>query len=215
MFKFLNPFKDKNDLVKKSFDLASLQDSTLFRGPEISPVLRLNSRSSTDTINRASDDSLDHIAATSPQLKIEKSPRSRQIEKPSQSVNFLDLRDSDFEIWCVGLLRGLGYSAELTSKTNDKGIDIFARSEKLSPGGHYLYLETVVCQCKGYSETTLVGSPEIRNFIGSMLLAKARKGYFITNSTFTTEAKRDAELASEYGFDVHLFDREKLMTLCP
>lgn len=215
MFKFLNPFKDKNNLTKNSLDLAYLQESSLFRGPEVAPVLRLNSRPPNESLIRPQDDPRDEGVATVPQLKIERSSKVRQHEKTSQAVNFLDLRDSDFESWCVGLLRELGYSAELTSKTNDKGIDIFARSEKLTPGGQYLYLETVVCQCKGYSETTLVGSPEIRNFIGSMLLAKARKGYFITNSTFTTEAKRDAKLASEYGFDIHLFDREKLMILHP
>jgi hypothetical protein len=67
--------------------------------------------------------------------------------------------------------------------SGDGGIDVEARR-----GAEY-----VVIQCKRYKTGNKVGSPQVRNFIGSLHVARANRGYLVTTSSFTEPAIQDAQ----------------------
>ncbi|CAM1343857.1 restriction endonuclease [Tenacibaculum amylolyticum] len=102
----------------------------------------------------------------------------------SNSANF-------FENFVVDLLKKMGYgefreeAAKVTGQTGDNGIDGIVYQDRLG-------LESVYIQAKRYSDTT-VGSPDIRNFIGSLALQGVSKGVFLTTSRFSEAAVRTAQ----------------------
>ncbi len=181
---------------------------------QIRPKLNLHSErkgidkvSKTDLQNFKSelvDQTIDPIFSVKADLK------DKNIAKVTKFINILELRDREFEEWCLDFLNKNYYRAELTQQTNDKGIDIKAIKEIKDCNGNILYQENIVCQCKGYAQSALVGSPEIRNFLGSMVIAKVRKGYFFTNTRFSEEANNDVNSAKDQGFDIILFDINRL-----
>jgi len=95
-----------------------------------------------------------------------------------------------FESFVIKLLQKMGYGAfredsgKVTGQIGDDGIDGIIYQDRLG-------LETVYIQAKRYSNGT-VGSPEIRNFIGSLALKGVSKGVFLTTSRFSESATRTA-----------------------
>jgi restriction system protein len=91
-----------------------------------------------------------------------------------------------FERLVVTLLTTMGYGGSLADagraigKTGDGGVDGVIKEDKF--GLDLLYL-----QAKRWSDTT-VGSPEIQKFVGALYGKKAKKGIFITTSTFSKSA---------------------------
>jgi len=89
------------------------------------------------------------------------------------------------------LLTQMGYggsladAGEVTGKSGDAGIDVVIREDKLG-------LDLLLVQVKNWGSTT-VGRPEIQKFVGALAGRKAKKGVFITTSTFTKEAREYAE----------------------
>jgi len=92
----------------------------------------------------------------------------------------------------VELLLKMGYggsfkeAGKITGKSGDKGIDGVIKGDKLG-------FDLVYLQAKRYGAGVIVGSPEIREFIGSLSVQNANKGVFITTSSFSDEAKKCAE----------------------
>ena len=90
-----------------------------------------------------------------------------------------------FEYVVMELLKRMGYggtsdeSIEVTKKSGDDGIDGIINQDKLG-------LDKIFVQAKRWSN--VVGSVEIRNFIGSLSTKKANKGIFITTSSFNEGA---------------------------
>lgn len=70
----------------------------------------------------------------------------------------------------------------ITRQTGDKGIDGFA---KHSNG-------LIVVQCKRNASANPVGGPAVRDFSGAMLFHQAWRGYLVTTSGFTRDAKEIA-----------------------
>jgi len=121
-----------------------------------------------------------------------------------------------FEGLVVKLLTTMGYGGSLADagkalgKSGDGGIDGVIKEDKLG-------LELLYIQAKRWDGTT-VGRPEIQKFVGALHGRRARKGIFITTSTFSKDAQdyadsvetkvilidgtRLAELMFEYGVGV-------------
>jgi restriction system protein len=93
---------------------------------------------------------------------------------------------SAFEQLVVDLLLSMGYggpqqdSGLVVGKGGDEGIDGLIKEDRLG-------LETIYVQAKRWQGG--VGRPEIQRFAGALQGQRARKGVFITTSTFTREAR--------------------------
>jgi restriction system protein len=91
-----------------------------------------------------------------------------------------------FERLVVTLLTTMGYGGSLADagraigKTGDGGIDGVIKEDKLG-------LDLLYIQAKRWDNNT-VGSPEIQKFVGALYGKKAKKGIFITTSTFSKSA---------------------------
>ncbi|HVT15237.1 MAG TPA: restriction endonuclease [Thermoanaerobaculia bacterium] len=90
-----------------------------------------------------------------------------------------------FEELVLKLLRALGYGTsesdvQRTGGVGDAGIDGVISLDKLG-------FEKVYIQAKRWQ--TSVGRPEVQGFFGALAGRKARKGVFITTSSFTREAR--------------------------
>lgn len=90
-----------------------------------------------------------------------------------------------FEKLVVELLLKMGYGGSLkdagkaVGQSGDGGIDGIIKEDKLG-------LDVIYIQAKRWEN--VVGSKEIRNFVGSLVGQKANKGVFITTSGFTKDA---------------------------
>jgi restriction system protein len=116
----------------------------------------------------------------------------------SNSPNF-------FEKLVVDLLVSMGYggshqdAAQAIGKTNDGGIDGIISEDRLG-------LDKIYIQAKRWENT--IGRPDIQQFKGALADQVAKKGVFITTSSFSKEA---IESAKKSG--IVLIDGEKLTSL--
>ncbi|WP_338832717.1 Mrr restriction system protein [Moorella humiferrea] len=111
-----------------------------------------------------------------------------------------------FEKLVLDLLVAMGYggsvkdAAEKVGRTGDGGIDGVIKQDKLG-------LDVICVQAKKWQNQ--VGVSVVREFVGSLLDRKAKKGVLITTSSFSNEAK---EYAARVGNAV-LIDGRKLAEL--
>ncbi len=89
------------------------------------------------------------------------------------------LAPETFEDFVAELFEALGYEVEQTGGTGDEGADL-----RLHRGD----LRAVV-QCK-YHKRSVVGSPELQRFLGTIHHTRSHKGFFVTTSTFSLAAER-------------------------
>ena len=112
-----------------------------------------------------------------------------------------------FEQLVVELLLKMGYGGSLKDagkaigQSGDGGIDGIIKEDKLG-------LDVIYIQAKRWEN--VVGSKEIRNFVGSLVGQKANKGVFITTSWFTKDA---LEYVKTITHKVILVDGEMLAQL--
>ena len=110
-----------------------------------------------------------------------------------------------FERLVVDLLVAMGYggshqdAAQAIGKTNDGGIDGVISEDRLG-------LDKIYIQAKRWENT--VGRPDIQQFKGALADQVAKKGVFITTSSFSKEA---IESAKKSG--IVLIDGNKLTSL--
>jgi restriction system protein len=110
-----------------------------------------------------------------------------------------------FERLVVKLLTTMGYGGSLSDagraigKSGDCGIDGVIKEDKLG-------LDLLYIQAKRWDDTT-VGSPEIQKFVGALYGKKAKKGIFITTSTFSKAA---VEYATGLDSKIILIDGAQL-----
>ncbi|MEM9997987.1 MAG: restriction endonuclease [Bacteroidota bacterium] len=96
-----------------------------------------------------------------------------------------ELSPDAFERLTKRMLRESGFvQVEVTGKSGDGGID----GKGIIQIGGFLSFH-VIFQCKRYKGS--VGAPQIRDFRGAMV-GRADKGLFITTSSFTRDAVREA-----------------------
>jgi restriction system protein len=114
---------------------------------------------------------------------------------------------SFFERLVVDLLVSMDYggtrkdAGEAVGRSGDEGIDGIIKEDRLG-------LEVVYIQAKRWKDT--VGRPEIQRFVGALHGQNARKGVFITTSSFSNGAIQYAEGLSD---KVVLIDGETLANL--
>lgn len=112
-----------------------------------------------------------------------------------------------FERIVVDLLLAMGYggsreeAGQVTQKTGDGGIDGIINEDKLG-------LDVIYIQAKRWEGT--VSRPEIQKFAGALMGKKAKKGIFITTSSFTKDAQHFAETIDS---KIILIDGERLAQL--
>jgi len=96
------------------------------------------------------------------------------------------IHPSFFEKIVVELLVKMGYGGSIaeagkaTRYTNDEGIDGIIKEDKLG-------LDVIYVQAKRWDG--VVGRPELHKFVGALAGQGAKKGIFITTSSFTKEAE--------------------------
>lgn len=109
-----------------------------------------------------------------------------------------------FERVVVELLVRMGYGGSLkdagqaVGKSGDEGIDGIIKEDRLG-------LDIIYIQAKRWEGT--VSRPEIQKFAGALQGQRAKKGVFITTSSFTKEA---LEFASRIDSKIVLVDGEQL-----
>nr|WP_242052356.1 restriction endonuclease [Dysgonomonas sp. GY75] len=92
-----------------------------------------------------------------------------------------------FERLVVELLVKMGYGGSIKDagkaigKSGDEGIDGTIKEDKLG-------LDIIYIQAKRWQQGNIVGRPEIHKFVGALAGQGAKKGIFITTSSFTKDA---------------------------
>lgn len=140
-------------------------------------------------------------------LCTEEQEKKRQKKDQLSRMEALSLKDivrkyepspTDFEEFCAGLLRAMGYRAKVTPKSNDGGYDIYLSRGRL----------TAIAECKCYALDHKIGRPAIQKLVGANMTKQAGKMLFITTSSFSAPAEA---YAAETG--VKLVDGRQLLAL--
>jgi restriction system protein len=136
------------------------------------------------------DDGVDTTPVNDPQTPEESMTAAYQSLRRAVEADVLArLRVSSpafFERVVVRLLVAMGYGGTLQDagraigRSGDEGIDGIIKEDRLG-------LDAVYVQAKRWTNT--VGRPDIQQFAGALAGHRARKGVFITTSTFSAEAK--------------------------
>ncbi len=112
-----------------------------------------------------------------------------------------------FERLVVELMLKMGYggsrqdAGKAIGRSGDGGIDGIINEDRLG-------LDSIYLQAKRWEGS--VGRPEIQKFAGALAEHRAKKGVFITTSTFSKEALASA---TKHDARIVLIDGEKLATL--
>lgn len=180
--------------------------------------LRWNTRSTAKAGDGAGDEPSDTVleGSETPEELFERTWRTIRRQVAGDLLDqILTASPQFFERLVVHLLVAMGYggtyaeAARVTRPTGDGGIDGIINEDRLG-------LDAIYVQAKRWDAT--VGRPEIQRFAGSLEGERARKGVFITTSSFTSDAvdyveridkrivlidgRRLADLMIEYGVGV-------------
>jgi restriction endonuclease Mrr len=120
-------------------------------------------------------------------------------EIASSLQGLLNLDSKQFEDIVALMFRRMGYDASQTAYTGDGGKDVIMRKD-----GKLIFVE-----CKRYVSTP-VGRPDIQKFHSAIITEKAHFGYFVTTSSFTSEAE---DYVSKNKLNIELLSGHKLVTL--
>jgi restriction system protein len=99
----------------------------------------------------------------------------------------ISLSPEFFEKLVVELLVKMGYGGSIqdagkaVGKSGDEGIDGTIKEDKLG-------LDIIYIQAKKWQKGSVVGRPELQKFVGALAGQGAKKGIFITTSSFTKDA---------------------------
>jgi restriction system protein len=121
--------------------------------------------------------------------------------------NIMGSSPSFFEQLVIDLLVKMGYggskadAGKAIGRSGDGGIDGIIKEDKLG-------LDVIFVQAKRWEGN--VSRPEIQKFAGALQGQRAKKGIFITTSSFTKEA---SEFASSIDTKIILIDGERLANL--
>jgi len=118
-------------------------------------------------------------------------------EEHALRATLLTMDPYEFERHVMGFFQALGFMAWVTRKSNDYGVDGFARH----PNG------LLVTQCKRNAPENKVGGPVIRQFKGALEESGAFRGYVITTSSFTPDAVASAAMSDK----IRLIDMDELV----
>jgi restriction system protein len=121
-----------------------------------------------------------------PDAVLEKAHEALNNELAAQLLDEIaDRTPAFFEKIVLDLMKAMGYggwgeaAGRLTGAGADEGIDGLIHEDRLG-------LETIYLQAKRWAGS--VGRPDIHKFVGALHGRRARKGVFMTTSTFTRQA---------------------------
>jgi restriction system protein len=115
----------------------------------------------------------------------------REVENPVRAdllASILRNPPEFFERLVLDVLTRVGYGGEVTDgvehtgKSGDGGVDGVIKEDALG-------LELIYVQAKRYVPEQTIGRPAIQQFAGTLEGFRAKKGIFITTSSFSTDAK--------------------------
>lgn len=150
----------------------------------------------------------DEAEQTPQEALYESAQKIREVRYQELIETILSKTPREFESLVVLLLQKMGYggevkqSGEVTSYSNDGGIDGIIKEDVLGFGRIYI-------QAKRYGQNSTVGSPEIQAFVGALAVAQSNKGVFITTSSFSKSAIQYAK-GLNGNISLILIDGEKL-----
>jgi restriction system protein len=146
--------------------------------------------------------------ATTPEEAIELAHQGLREQLAAELLSrVLSCSPTFFEQLVVELLVKMGYggsrrdAGERIGQTGDGGIDGIIKEDRLG-------LDTIFIQAKRWQGS--VGRPEIQKFVGALQGQRAKKGVFITTSTYTAEA---VDYASRIDTKVVLIEGRQLAGL--
>jgi restriction system protein len=108
------------------------------------------------------------------------------------------LTPEGFEEFVAELFEAMGYEVECCGGTGDDGADILLRRDGL----------VAVAQCKYHKSQGVIGSPELRRFLGTIHHLRGHKGFFVTTRTFSLSAEKFA-----VAHPIELIDGPRLVQL--
>jgi restriction system protein len=121
----------------------------------------------------------------------------------------IELSPAFFERLVVELLVKMGYGGSMkdagkaVGRSGDEGIDGTIKEDKLG-------LDIIYIQAKRWGTGNVVGRPELQKFVGALAGQGAKKGIFITTSSFTKDAR---EYAPKNETKIVLIDGQELAQL--
>lgn len=121
----------------------------------------------------------------------------------------VEMSPAFFERLVVELLVKMGYGGSISDagraigKSGDEGIDGTIKEDKLG-------LDIIYIQAKRWKPGNVVGRPELHKFVGALAGQGAKKGIFITTSSFTKEAN---DYTPKNETKIVLIDGERLTQL--
>lgn len=149
----------------------------------------------------------DAVPVETPEEQLEKAYQQLRDALAEELLNTIvsDCSPAFFERLVVELLVTMGYggsrkeAGKAIGRSGDEGIDGVIREDKLG-------LDTVYIQAKRWKDRP-VSRIDIQSFAGALQGQRARKGIFITTSTFTREAR---EYVTKIDVKIALIDGEEL-----
>lgn len=133
----------------------------------------------------------DNNETVTPEEAIESAYQKLRQELAAELLNLIKERPPEFfERLVIDLLVSMGYggsrkdAGQAIGRSGDDGIDGIIKEDRLG-------LDIIYVQAKRWEH--VVGRPEIQKFAGALQGQRAKKGIFITTSTFTQEAREYAE----------------------
>jgi restriction system protein len=157
---------------------------------------------------RGSVDTIVSVEEETPQEEIESAYQKLRNELASEIIQqVMGCSPAFFERLVIDLLLTMGYggtrrdAGEAIGRSGDGGIDGIIKEDRLG-------LDVIYIQAKRWQGS--VGRPEIQKFVGALQGQRARKGIFITTSSFTSEA---THYVSFIDTKVILIDGELLANL--
>ncbi len=150
------------------------------------------------------------IERQTPEETIEQSYTALRSQLADELLEQIKSCSSDFfERLVVDVIVAMGYggtqrdAARATQRSNDGGIDGIIKQDRLG-------LDTIYIQAKKWDESRPIHRPEIQKFAGALQGVRARKGIFITTSSFSDGAR---EYVSTIDNKIVLIDGTELAQL--
>lgn len=143
--------------------------------------------------SRSNNEAEDEIVKTesndlTPEESLDKAYQRIRKSLAAELLNkVIDLSPAFFEKLVVELLVKMGYGGSMKDagtaigKSGDEGIDGTIKEDKLG-------LDIIYIQAKRWRPGNVVGRPELQKFVGALAGQGAKKGIFITTSSFTKDA---------------------------
>lgn len=166
------------------------------------------SRTEVGPLDAKPESASENVPTSTPEESIEIAHQTLREQLAQELISrLLSCSPTFFEQVVVELLVKMGYggsrrdAGERLGQTGDGGVDGVIKEDRLG-------LDLIFIQAKRWQGT--VGRPEIQKFVGALQGQRARKGVFITTSSYTADA---IDYASRIDTKVVLIDGARLSAL--